>query len=148
MQPRIALESRGSHNKAPSPATSFMGDMWLVMTGSPTICASKMGMPNPSRVEAKEQKVTGGIGFLHFSVGQFGLRGVFNSQLLQHAMICVRWLSDDAKMNIKPCSASACRRKFLFSATPMCKAMGLGLLGSAFRGLKCCGTTVGMTVIF
>ena len=38
------------------PPLRSWGHMWLVMTGRPTICASKIGMPNPSRVEAKSKK--------------------------------------------------------------------------------------------
>ena len=97
---RMLLTSNGSHNSAPSPPL-LHGLMWLVMTGSPTICASKIGMPNPSRVEAKSKKSLVAYASCISSVGELGLRGVFNSQLLQHAMICVRGLSNDAKMNIQ-----------------------------------------------
>ena len=106
------------------------------------------GHAKPFQGGGEEQKIAGRIRVLHFSVGQLGLRGVFNSQLLQHAMICVRGLSNDAKMNIQTLQRFGMTAQVFVLGNSDVQGNGFGLLGSAFRGLKCCGTTVGMTVIF
>ena len=135
IQLRIERKSDVSQSNAPLPATSVHRSDIASDDRKSHHLRFQNGHAKPFRVEAKSKKSLVAYASCISASVSLDWAEYSISQLLQHAMICVRRLSNDAKMNISDlCSASACLRKVFVLWQLRCARHGFGLLGSAIRG--------------